>query len=184
MGPFHYPHLLAPRQGFLRVCRRPHGCRRCLIKDCERWFVPTRSQARYCSPDCQQEACRWRRWRAAQRYRASDHGKERRRDQSQRYRQRQRQAQAVPPQPEPEPEPEGQRPDPVAEKSSGCPCDRPGCYHLFVPTRRSVEQRFCSSACRQALRRVRQREVRHQERRRQGTRPQRRRARPPPDSDL
>jgi hypothetical protein len=180
VGLLHYPRPSLPGQGLLYGCRRPHGSRRCLIKGCECWFVPTRPQTRYCSTDCQEAARQWRSWRAAQRYRASDHGKERRREQSQRYRQRQRQAQAVPPQPASE----GQRPDPVAEKTSDCPCDRPGCYELFVLTPRSVEQRFCSPACRQALRRVRQREVRTRERRRQGIRPRRRRPRAPPKSDL
>jgi len=52
-------------------------------------------------------------------------------------------------------------------------CDRPGCYEHFAPSRRSPCQRFCSAACRQALRRVIERErlwrkrslqVRHQHR--------------------
>ena len=180
MGPLHYPQPRPPGQGLLFRCRRRHGRRRCLLKDCERWFSPARPQSRYCSTDCQKAADQWRRWRAAQRYRASDHGKQRRRDQSQRYRQRQREARAVPPQPESE----GQRPDPPAEKIPGCPCRRPGCYELFVLTRRSVEQRFCSPACRQALRRVRQREVRCRGRRRQRIRPRRTRPRPPPHNDL
>ena len=180
MGPSHYPLPSLPGQGLLYGSRRPHGSRRCLLKGCERWFVATRPQTRYCSADCQKAARQWRRRRAAQRYRASDHGKQRRRDQSQRYRQRQREARADPAQTTTE----GQRPDPPAEKMAGCPCDRPGCYELFVPTRRCVEQRFCSPACRQALRRVRQREVRTRERRRQGIRPRRRRCRAPPECAL
>jgi len=180
VGPLHYRQPRPPGQELLFSCRRRHGSRRCLLKGCERWFPPTRPQSRYCSPQCQKAARQWRRWQAAQRYRASDHGKQRRRDQSQRYRQRQREARAIPPQPAPE----GQRPDPPGEKIPGCPCHRPGCYELFVPTRRSVEQRFCSSACRQALRRVRQREACCRQRRRQGIRPRRTRPRPPPDSDL
>ena len=40
------------------------------------------------------------------------------------------------------------------------PCDRPGCYELSVRSRRSPLRRFCSSACRLALRRVRLREAR------------------------
>ena len=39
------------------------------------------------------------------------------------------------------------------------PCSRPGCYELFSPHRRSPLKKFCSSLCREALRRVRQREL-------------------------
>jgi hypothetical protein len=176
VGPLQYSRRRPPGQGLPCARSRPHGCRRCLLKGCECWFRPSRPQARYCSPDCQRAARRWRRWRAVQRYRASDHGKQRRRGQSQRYRQRQRRAPVAPA----EPPPEGQRPAAIPHDSSGCPCDRPGCYQLFRPSPRSPDQRFCSPACRQALRRVRQRDVRRQERRRRGARPRRLRVRPPP----
>ena len=105
-----------------------------------------------------------------------DYRPARRRDQSQRYRQRQRRAPVA----VEGPPPEGQRPATIPHDSSGCPCDRPGCYALFVPSRRSPDQHFCSPACRQALRRVRQRDVRRQQRRRRGARPRRPRVRPPP----
>jgi hypothetical protein len=39
-------------------------------------------------------------------------------------------------------------------------CHRPGCYAQFAKTRRSPLQKFCSAACRQALRRVRLRDRR------------------------
>jgi hypothetical protein len=76
--------------------RRPRACRprrdrRCLLKDCERPFVPSHPQARYCSEDCRRAARNWRRWQASQRYRATPHGQERRRAQQRRYRQRCRQ---------------------------------------------------------------------------------------------
>jgi hypothetical protein len=173
--------------------RRHHPrCRRCLLKGCEAWFLPTRSQARYCSPACQQAARRWRRWHAAQRYRATANGKERRRDQSQRYRARQRQRPVREPVAATEPaavtEPaaassapgEGQRPAEILEKSPGHPCHRPGCYDAFVPAPRSPQQRFCSCSCRLALRRVQQREARLRQRRRRRARPRQRRGRPPP----
>jgi hypothetical protein len=167
--------------------RRHHPrCRRCLLKGCERWFLPTRPQARYCSPPCQQAAQHWRRWQAAQRYRASVHGKERRRDQSRRYRVRRRQRPVGEPPTATEPLPavpnhgEGQRPAEILEKSLGQPCHRPGCYDCFVPVPRSPQQRFCSPSCRLALRRVYQREVRLRRRRRRGARPRPLRARPPP----
>jgi hypothetical protein len=186
--------------------RRWHPCcRQCLLKGCECWFLPQRPQARYCSPACQRAARRWRRWHASQRYRATTQGKQHRRDQARRYRSR-RQQRSTGPEPEPpppkvEPEPHvvepkpsptttppttltpagvGQRPDGIPEKSCGLPCDRPGCYVVFVPTPRSPQQHFCSCGCRQALRRVRQREARLRRRRRRGGRPQRRRHRGPP----
>jgi len=101
-----------------------------------------------------------------------------RRFQSQRYRQQRRQRRALTV--SDTPPPEGQRPATIPQDFSGCPCDRPGCYQLFVPSPRSPDQHFCSPACRQALRRVRQREVRRLERRRRGARSWRFRVRPPP----
>jgi hypothetical protein len=191
----------------LGVPRWHPGCRRCLLKGCERWFLPKRPQARYCSAPCQHAARRWRRWHASQRYRTTTHGKERRRDQARRYRRRGQQRSTSPEPASPtsqlelqppgvEPEPpsttdppitsspagEGQRPDEILEKSCGLPCDRPGCYVLFLPTPRSPQQHFCSGHCRQALRRVRQREDRQSQRRQRGGRPQRRDQRGPPSA--
>lgn len=158
---------------------RPPGTRRCLLKGCERWFQASHPQARYCSPACRQAACRWRRWRAAQRYRASAAGKERRQAQSCRYRERRRQRAEVVADDVTD-ACEGQRAAEIREDFQNCACDRPGCYELFVLEPRSPQQHFCSSACRQALRRVRQRERRLRERRRRGVQPRRRRSRGPP----
>jgi predicted nucleic acid-binding Zn ribbon protein len=208
VGRFQFRHALVPGQP--SGSRRWHPCcRRCLLKGCERWFLPRRPQARYCSPTCQEAARRWRRWRASQRYRATSSGQQRRRDQARRSRQRRRQR-SSPPEPdhptshlEPAPpaadaEPPlitdpprivptprvGQRPADNSENSSGLPCHRPGCYVLFLPTPRSPDQRFCSASCRLALRRVRQREARLRLRRRRGSSPHRRphHRRPPPHS--
>jgi hypothetical protein len=181
VGPLQFPHVPCTGQGPSLCRRRPHGCRRCLLKGCERWFRPSRAQCRYCSMDCQQAARRWRRWRASQRYRASKQGQERRREQSQRRRERQRQRQLTVP--AESPPPEGQRPASAGEDSCLCPCDRPGCYQLFVPTSRSPHQHFCSWGCRLALRRVQQREARQRERRRRGAHPRRLRPRAPPGDD-
>ena len=77
-------------------CRRWHPCcRRCLLKDCERWFLPLRPQARYCSAACREAAGHWRSWYAGQTYRATIQGKERRREQARRRRERQRQQSAL-----------------------------------------------------------------------------------------
>jgi hypothetical protein len=156
---------------------RRYRCRRCLLKGCERWFRPCRPQARYCSADCQAAARRWRRWFAGQRYRGSAAGRARRREQSRRYRARVRERPAAAAQLTSTASgtaSEGQRPAANLEATGGLPCHRPGCYTLFQPTPRSPEQHFCSCSCQQALRRVRQREARFQERRRQ--RPRRRTA--------
>jgi hypothetical protein len=75
---------------------------------------------------------------------------------------------------------EGQRPAAFLEQNAGSPCQRPGCYTCFAPCARSPQQRFCCPSCRQALRRVRQREVARRQRRRRGVRPRRDRSRPPP----
>ena len=68
-----------------------HPCsRQCLLKGCERWFLPRHFQDCYCSPNCRIAAQRWRRWRAAQIYRATAKGKQRRREQARRHRERKR----------------------------------------------------------------------------------------------
>lgn len=180
VGPLQFPAVPRPGQERLQCRRQPFGCRRCLLKGCECWFRPRRPRARYCSDGCRQAARRWQRWRAGQEYRASEQGKERRRAQSRRYRERLRQrhaamAEVVAAAEQPR---EGQR---LPANSHDLPdfsvraCDRPGCYELFVPTPRSPQQRFCSCSCRQALRRVRQRESRQLARRRRGVRPRSRR---------
>ena len=88
MGPTHDQSSPRSTQG---VRRRPgpRG-RRCLLKGCERWFVPARPQARYCGPACQAAAARWRRWKAQQRYRQTARGRACRCAQSRRHRVRRR----------------------------------------------------------------------------------------------
>ena len=74
-----------------------HPCsRQCLLKGCERWFLPHHFQDRYCSHECRVAARLWRRWHAAMRYRATANGKQRRREQAQRHRDRQRLRSAAP----------------------------------------------------------------------------------------
>jgi hypothetical protein len=181
--------------------------RRCLLKGCEQPFHPHHPQERYCSAGCRQQARQWRRWHSTQTYRASPAGQERRRQQARRYREQQRQQQAArweqplqaieeqvaqeaavstDPDPAaqltPEAPREGQRPATQPPDFSGQPCQRPGCY-VLVPLRSSrPRQRFCSCQCRQALRRVLDREARWRWRRRRQRRqpPPRPRSRPPP----
>jgi hypothetical protein len=204
LGQSQFPQALIPGQRS-SSCRWHPGCRRCLLKGCQRWFLPSRPQARYCGPTCRLSARRWWRWLASQRYRATPNGQQHRRDQARRYRSRVRQRSSLPhpdpPNPPAEPTPPaaqaaeptppaaqaqrpmttdsstaisvpgvGQRPVPISEKSLGLPCHRPGCYVLFLPAVRWLDQKFCSHLCRRALRRVRQREARLRHRRRFGAR--------------
>ena len=88
------PYQVSPRlvRGQPDAFRRWHPCCcRCLLKGCKHWFVPPRPQARYCSPACREAAEHWRSWHAGQIYRATNGGKERRREQAQRRRERERQ---------------------------------------------------------------------------------------------
>jgi hypothetical protein len=176
-----------------------HPCsRQCLLKGCERWFLPRHFQDCYCSTECRIAAQRWRRWHAARSYRATPHGQERRREQARRSRERKRLRSALketaPSVSEVEPPPSaieadvsplidpptsvdsrrvGQRPDEIPENSRLWPCSRPGCYVLFCLSPRSPQRAFCSCSCRQALRRVRERKARLRIRRHRG-RPRRR----------
>ena len=150
------------------ISERPGCChhrpRRCLLKGCERLFQPQRPQARYCSESCQQAARRWRRWQASQRYRATEQGQERRREQSRRYRERVRERPVA--SADAAASCEGQRPAFGCEDFATRPCARPGCYEFFsIPHEHSC-RRFCSVACRLALRRVLDREARYRARRR------------------
>jgi hypothetical protein len=153
--------------------QRPRGrySRVCLLKGCERSFQPSHPLKRYCSQSCQEAARAWRRWRAARRYRATAQGQQQRREQSRHYRERQRlrrlaaaAEQAV--QEAAVEQREGQRYGDFSEDFSATPCRRPGCYELFCPQPHEPAQRFCCSACRQALRRVLDREARWRWRRR------------------
>jgi hypothetical protein len=185
VGPPQYPCWGSVDQGPRRRFRR----RRCLLKGCERWFHPGQPQGRYCSAACQQAARYWRRWHGSQHYRASTQGKERRRAQSRRYRERRRQqatalvdsAAATAPAGA-RPQREGQRPAQPLANFVWRPCRRPGCYELFPVRSRSPGQHFCSCSCRQALRRVLDREAHWRRRHRRVRRHRLRPSRPPPNS--
>ena len=73
--------------------RRKHGARRprlrkCLLKGCEQRFHPRQARQRYCSECCREEARKWSRWKAQQRYRETAAGQAKRNGQSRRYRER------------------------------------------------------------------------------------------------
>jgi hypothetical protein len=150
------------------IGERPEGCRHrprhCLLKGCERLFWPGHWRSLYCGEACRRAARRWRCWQASQRYRATENGKQRRREQSQRRRQRLRERQAA--SADVAASCEGQRIPVSGEDFSTRPCDRPGCYALFALPHEQSCKRFCSVACRLALRRVLDREARYRMRRR------------------
>ena len=143
--------------GPLQGCREPGlfqpswrlGRRLCLLKGCERLFEPTHPFSRYCGSECRAAARRWRGRQANARYRASEQGKCRRRAQSCRYRQRNRDRDEA--NLSPISGGEGYH-NPDAWQTFLC--RRPGCYERFALTARSPLQKFCSTGCRQALRRV------------------------------
>jgi hypothetical protein len=174
LGPLSFHHVVPPGQ------ERPASrrARRCLLKGCEQWFVPPCPQSRYCSGACALAARRWRRVKASRRYRASANGRARRRELNRAYRQRRgpRRAAAAG-------MPaaasagvmavrEDQRPALGDEDFCQRMCDRPGCYVLFVVKDEHAGRRFCSVACRLALRRVLDREARYRQRRRRWRREQ------------
>jgi len=132
--------------------------RQCLLKGCEAWFRSPHPLARYCSEACIRSARRWSQWRANCRYRQSEQGKERRRQQCQRRRERQCSKDDAPgSELVASCEREGYH---KADEQEKTPCHRPGCYERFKPPARSPLKKFCSQLCQQALRRVVQREAR------------------------
>ena len=136
--------------------------RTCLLEGCGRRFLPCCGRGHYCSEACRDAAWRWSKRKAQQQYRASEKGRECRREQSRRWRKRRQEA---------------GRPlkNPPAERASGPSvghqqeagekifCDRPGCYARFDASARSPRQRFCSPLCRKALRSAWAREKRWRE---------------------
>ncbi len=93
MGPREHPTIQLQNQekgiSRRRNARRPRA-RTCLLKDCGCLFRPNHPQARYCSEHCRNEATKWREWKARQKYRKTDRGKQARRVQCRRYRVRQK----------------------------------------------------------------------------------------------
>jgi len=72
-----------------RKCRARRPRRRpCLLKGCEQRFHPRRARQRYCCERCREEARKWWRWKAQQRYRKTAAGQQKRNGQSRRYRER------------------------------------------------------------------------------------------------
>lgn len=138
------------------LCRSGRRC--CLLNGCGRFYRPLCARSRYCSEACQAAARRWQLWKAQRRYRASEQGRAKRREQARRWRARQREKQQAAlnssPNAAPDKACEGHHSRRWRRLGKKISCDRPGCYEGFEHSRRSPWQRFCSALCRQALRLV------------------------------
>ena len=77
------------KQGQRRRSRQPRS-RECLLKGCGRMFRPEHPMARYCSEECRGKARQWSQWKSRQRWRQSEKGRKKRKQQSVRHRERQR----------------------------------------------------------------------------------------------
>ena len=155
---------MGPPQGS-QVSRSRQGAgwrsqpRLCLLKGCERPFLPCCPQQRYCDTECQKKAAAWRSMKARRAWRTSRKGQQKRCAQARRRRERQKALKLSS-----EPLAEAGVGHRLAGNLEGFLCDRPGCFERFKRRDRSPLQRFCSSACRNALRRVWRREERHRQR--------------------
>jgi hypothetical protein len=67
--------------------RRPRS-RRCLLKGCNRVYRADHPLQRYCGKACRDKAKKWHRWKAQQKYRATEAGKAKRTEQCRRRRKR------------------------------------------------------------------------------------------------
>ena len=78
-----------------RRARQPRS-RECLLKGCGKIFRPRHPMARYCSEECRGKARQWSQWKSRQRWRHSENGRKKRRQQSIRHRERLRMTGQVP----------------------------------------------------------------------------------------
>jgi hypothetical protein len=164
-------------------CRTPSAStsrfppRQCLRKGCECVFVPRRWNQRYCrQPECLRLLYRWQAAKRQQRWRSHvENRQQHARAERQRRSRRREETQARPPKPSP---PVSSEPTPIDapasrawSRSKKYPdnfCDRPGCFDPVRPSRRAPA-RYCGDACRQAVRRVRNRERKWKKRNRAAT---------------
>jgi len=131
-----------------RRARQPRS-RECLLKGCRKIFRPRHAMARYCSEECRRKARQWSQWKSRQRWRHSENGRKKRRQQSIRHRERLRMTGQVP----------------SGGKAARVGHHKPQRAKIFWRhLRPSRLLRFCSHECRRALERVLQRERRWKER--------------------
>ena len=158
-------------------CRTPSAStsrfplRPCHRKGCPHRFVPHRWNQRYCrEPDCLLLLHRWQGAKRQQRRRNRTEVRQQHADAERQRRIRQRaEAHARPTERSAQ---TSEAPTPRAwsrsKKNLGECCDRPGCFEPRRPSRH-VPSRYCGDTCRQASRRVRDRERKWKKRKRQVT---------------
>jgi len=141
-----------------RVARPWQRRRTCLRKGCGRVYLPNRWNQRYCQdPECQRLV---RRWQAAKRQRAHRRSPDNRRRHAEAEAKRRRERTAPRPSNDHTAAEKSSRQDRAWSRSRKNPaefCDRPGCYEP-LPEHSRAPARYCDHACRQAMRRVRDRE--------------------------
>ena len=141
-----------------RAARPLQRRRTCLRKGCGRVYSPSRWNQRYCQePGCQQLV---KRWQAAKRQRAHRRlpQNRKRHAEAEAKRRRDRAAQTRPnDDADVEKTPDQDRAWSRSKKIPGEFCDRPGCYGP-LPEHSRAPARYCSPDCRQAVRRVHDRE--------------------------
>lgn len=136
------------------------GPRTCLRKGCGCVFQPTRWNQRYCpDPECRRLVRRWQAARRQRKHREREENRQRhaQAERSRRERNRQQARQRIKPATSAAEIPENGRAWSRCNDYPEIFCDRPGCYE---PRRDSCRApaRYCSDECRQAVRRVLDRE--------------------------
>ena len=166
MGPVqHTPKRRTSTRG-RRNKRRRLGPRTCLRKGCGRKFQARRRKQQYCQdPQCLREVRRWQAVKRQRKRRATAEGRRKHAEAERERRQRRRAEDKA--SPISKSSPKGARAR-AWSRTKSIPeifCDRPGCYN---PRRSSprVPARYCSDACRQAMRRVQDRQRKHERRNR------------------
>ena len=134
----------------------------CLRKGCDRHYVPAASNQRYCrESNCLREVQRWQALKRQQRRRAQPDVRSAEAAVAKAKRERRKQEKAAPVEPTesivPTESLAAERASLRSTKNSGPICDRVGCYE---PARTSHHggAAYCSHECRDAMRRVRDRE--------------------------
>lgn len=76
------------KKGERREQGREPRSRECLLKGCGEWYRPKHPMARYCSEECRVKARKWSQWKSRRRWRGTEIGREKRKQQTARHRER------------------------------------------------------------------------------------------------
>jgi len=145
---------MGPRQHTLEHVGRSNS-RACLRKGCGRIFQAVRWNQRYCrEPDCLREVHRWQAAKRQRAYRQSPANRERHAEAERRRRARAKRQPSAADSANPASADNAWSRSKANSKDF---CNRPGCYEP-LPTATRAPARYCGSHCRQAVRRVLDRE--------------------------